>query len=117
MSTPRRKRQGTDKLPFAKILKHVMDERALSVGAVAEMAGVSRSVVQSWTYNANPHDLQAVARLAKALKMNFKELLLGEADHEPTREISFQDLFEEGEVFEGICKINIQRLVPKKKSQ
>ena len=90
-----------------------MEERALSVGAVAEMAGVSRSVVQSWTYNANPHDLQAVARLATALNMNFKELLLGEPDQEQIRDFLFRDLFDEKEVFEGICKVNIQRLVPK----
>lgn len=114
MPTTKRKRQGTDKLPFAKILKRVMDERGLSIGAIAEMAGVSRSVVQSWTSQANPHDLQAVGRLAKALKVNFRELLLGEAESESTRGTSINDLFDEKELFEGICRINIQRLVPKK---
>lgn len=90
-----------------------MEERDLSIGAIAEMAGVSRSVVQSWTSKANPHDLQAVAKLAKALDMGFKELLLGESDQRVT-DISAKDLFDEQDFFDGICRIKIQRLVPKK---
>ena len=114
MPTTKKKRQGTDQLPFAKILTRLMKERELSIGAIAEMAGVSRSVVQSWTSQANPHDLQAVGRLAKALNVNFRELLLGEAESQGERIASINDLFEEKEFFEGICKINIQRLIPKK---
>jgi transcriptional regulator with XRE-family HTH domain len=114
MTTIRKKRSGTDKLPFAKILKRIMDERGLSIGAIAEMAGVSRSVVQSWTAQANPHDLQAVARLAKALNLSFKELLLGESDQKTAESLTVGDMFEEKEFFEGICKVSIQRLVPKK---
>ena len=114
MTTSKRKRQGTDKLPFANILKNIMEERGLSIGAISEMAGVSRSVVQSWSSQANPHDLQAVSRLAKALDVSFKELLLGESESENSKARSIDDIFEEKEFFEGICKINIQRLIPKK---
>jgi len=92
-----------------------MEERDLSIGAIAEMAGVSRSVVQSWTSNANPHDLQAVAKLAKALNMGFKELLLGENEDRDVDGLSLKDLFEEQEFFEGICRVRIERLVPKRK--
>lgn len=106
------KRQGTDGLPFGKILKQVMADRGLTVRAVAEMAGVSGSVVQSWLNKANPHDLQAVARLAKALNMSFKELLLGERDSFQS-EVTLEQLFEEQDWFEGICRIKLQRLVPK----
>lgn len=116
MTTTNRKRKGTDKLPFAKILERVMNERDLSIGAIAEMAGVSRSVVQSWTSKANPHDLHAVAKLAKALDMGFKELLLGETEETSFSEISAKDLFDEQDFFDGICRIKIQRLVPKKGS-
>ncbi len=116
MAEIRRKRRGTDKLPFARILEKVMKERGLSVGAIAEMAGVSRSVVQSWTANANPHDLQAVAKLAKALNIGFKELLLGEPESRDFENLTLSDLFSEQELFEGICRIKIERLVPKKGS-
>lgn len=93
-----------------------MKERGLSVGAIAEMAGVSRSVVQSWTAKANPHDLQAVAKLAKALNMGFKELLLGEAEALDVENLSDKDLFDEQEFFEGICRIKVQKLILKKGS-
>jgi transcriptional regulator with XRE-family HTH domain len=115
MAKIRKKRQGTDELPFARNLKQIMDERKLTVRAVAAMAGVKQpSVVMSWLSNANPHDLKSVGRLAKALNMSFRELLLGEAESESVKNMSINDLFEEKELFEGICKINIQRLVPKK---
>lgn len=91
-----------------------MNERGLSVGAIAEMAGVSRSIVQSWTSKANPHDLQAVARLAKALGVGFKELLLGELEERDIEGISSDALFDEQEFFEGICRVKVQRLVPRK---
>lgn len=91
-----------------------MKERDLSIGAIAEMAGVSRSVVQSWTSKANPHDLQAVSKLAKALGMGFKELLLGELEDRDADGISPKDIFDEQDFFDGICRIKIQRLVPKK---
>lgn len=91
-----------------------MEERGLSIGMIAEMAGVSRSVVQSWTSKANPHDLQAVAKLAKALGMGFKELLLGELEEPTAENFNTKEIFDEQEFFEGICRIKIERLIPKK---
>lgn len=109
------KRQGTDELPFARNLKRIMEERKLTVRAIAAMAGVKQpSVVMSWLSNANPHDLKSVGRLATALDINFKELLLGESDQGLDKAASVADLFDEKKIFEGLCKINIQRLMPKK---
>lgn len=110
-----KKRQGTDELPFAKNLKRIMGERNLTVRAVAAMAGVRQpSIIMSWLSNANPHDLKAVGRLAKALDMNFKELLLGETDQNPPTTASLTDLFDEQDYFDGLCRIKVQRLVLKK---
>jgi transcriptional regulator with XRE-family HTH domain len=111
------KRQGTESLPFAKILKRVISERGLTVRAAAEMAGVSGSVVQSWLNSANPHDLRAVATLAKALNMEFKELLLGEVEYRSLEADGIDELFEEKDLFEGFCKVSIKRLLPKKESR
>jgi transcriptional regulator with XRE-family HTH domain len=91
-----------------------MEERGLSIGTIAKLAGVSRSVVQSWTANANPHNLQAVAKLAKALNIEFKELLLGESEARSLKEVSLGELFDEHELFDGICRVKLQRLTPKK---
>lgn len=107
------KRKGTDRLPFKKILKQVMTDRELTIKVVGEMAGVSTSVAQSWLDGSVPHDLQAVARLAKALNMSFKGLLLGEPESAHQR-LTAAELFEEQDFFDGICKISIKRLVPRK---
>lgn len=113
MATEKR-RQGTNKLPFSSILRKLMNERDLSVRAVAEMAGVSPSVIQSWISSANPHDLVAVGKLAKALNLSLRELLLGETEHSQFESSNIKDIFEEKDFFEGICKVSIQRLIPKK---
>lgn len=105
-----KKRQGTNKLTFGARLRKIMDERNLTVRAVAEMAGVTGSVIQSWISKAAPHDLEAVGRLAKALNVGFKEILLGEPEVDESPEL----MFEAQDWFEGICKVKIQRLVPRK---
>ena len=112
MNEVKRTRKGTNQLPFAKILKSVMEERNLTVRAVAEMAGVNGSVIQSWLTSANPHDLKAVAKLAQALGMNFKGLLLGE-EETVNAATTIGELFTEQEWFDGICKVSIKRLVPR----
>lgn len=108
-----KKRKGTDTLPFKDILKRIKNERNLSVRALAAMAEVGESVAQSWLNGAVPHDLQAVARLAKGLGLSFRELLLGE-DETNVRAVNVTDLFEESDLFEGICKVSIKKLTPRK---
>ena len=108
-----KKSKEKDGLPFAKILKQIMDERSLTVRAVAEMAKTSPTNIQNWLTGVAPTDLAAVERLATALGVGFKSLLLGKPEttaHQP----SLSDLFEENEFFEGICKVSIKRLIPKK---
>lgn len=108
-----KQKKGTNKLPFAKILKRLMEERQLTVRAIAEMAGVSSSVVQSWLNQAIPHDLQAVAKLAQALGLSFKGLLLGESET-INHAITPAEFFDESDLFEGICKVSIKKLTPRK---
>lgn len=107
-------KKGTKKLPFGKILRGIMDERGLTLRAVAEMAGVNASVVQGWLSHTNPHDLLAVSKLAQALGVSFKGLLRGEQE-EGGSSVTASELFEEQEFFEGICKVSIKRLVERKK--
>jgi len=116
MNTSKRdkKKKGTDNLPLKIILSQVKKDRNLSVRAIAAMAEVGESVVQGWLNGSIPHDLQAVDRLAKALGMSFRKLLLGEEEPN-TRPFNLSELFNEDEFFEGICKINIKRLTPKEK--
>jgi transcriptional regulator with XRE-family HTH domain len=110
-----RKRQGTDAIPFKDILAGLMRERGLTLLAVANLAGVGKSVAQGWLSGATPHDLSAVARLAQALGVSFKSLLLGQTEDEgPSASLSA--LYEEVEFFDGLCRVSITKLVPRKKS-
>ena len=108
-----RTRKGTNSLTFGVRLRKIMDDRRLTVRAVANMAGVTSSVIQSWISKAAPHDLAAVGRLAQALNVGFKELLLGEPEHHENLEASF----EAEDFFEGICRIKVQKLSAKKRAK
>lgn len=92
-----------------------MKERGLTLKQVAQLAGVSISVVQNWLEGKTPHDLQAVSKLAKGLGISFKSLLLGEAEtnHQPA---TISELFDEQLWFDGYAKITINRLIPRKGS-
>lgn len=107
------KNAGTNKLPFSKILSSVMKERSLTLRNVAAMADVSISVVQNWVSGANPHDLRSIARLAKALGMSFESLLLGTND-EVGQIRSLSEIFDEVQVFDGYCRVNIKKLVARR---
>lgn len=110
----RKKKKGSNTLPFKEILKALMSERKLTSRKIAELAGVNPTVVQNWLEGKNPHDLQAVSKLAQGLKVSFKSLLLGESEYVegPT---SVAELFEEQEWFDGLAKITIKRLIPRKR--
>jgi transcriptional regulator with XRE-family HTH domain len=111
MSSPK-KHKGTESLPFKSILSSLMKERDLTLKQVAELAGVSASVVQNWLEGKNPHDLQAVSKLAKSLGVSFKSLLLGEPESNQ-KPGSIAELFEEQQWFDGYAKITISRLLPR----
>ncbi len=83
---------------------------------LSELAGVRSTVVQNWLEGKNPHDLAAVDRMAQALGISFKALLLGKSEVEssPT---SLAEIYEEQEWFDGLAKITIKRLVPRTKGK
>lgn len=106
-------KQQKERLAFPKILQKIKKERNLSVRALAAMADVGESVMQGWLNGSHPHDLSKVAKLAEALGVSFRFLLLGQEEANMTA-TKLDDLFLEEEWFEGICKVSIKRLKPKK---
>lgn len=96
-------------IPFGKILAAVMKERRLSLKQVAQMSGVSVSVVSDWTAGNVPRDLEAVFRLSTSLGIEFSSLLLGHIE-EPKQVSSIAQLFEEDEIFDGLVRINIKKV-------
>jgi transcriptional regulator with XRE-family HTH domain len=108
-----KKRKGTGSLPFGRILAKIMEERRLTLREIAALAGVSVSVVENWISGSNPHDLKAIDRLSQKLAVPFKKLLLGipEVVDAPN---AISEIYDEQEFFDGLARIKIQRLVPKK---
>lgn len=96
---------------FGRNLRIVMDERSLSLKAVAEICAVNSSVVSGWLAGKSPTNLLAVQRLSKALGISFEWLLTESDNHPGTRNLRLQDLFEEQDVgMSGIFKIEAKRL-------
>lgn len=107
----RGRKKGKGSLKFGDRLRHMMNERGLTVREVAELADLNNSVIQSWISNAHPHNLAAVARLAKALQVGFKELLLGEPED---IQQNSEFILEENPYFDGICHLSIKKVISRK---
>lgn len=106
-------RRRAKSIPFNHKLRSIMTQRNLTVRDTAKLAGVSPSVIQSWMSDAVPHDLEAVSRLADALNIGFKELILG--DNEKKSHLVFT--LAENDYFEARCTIHLSELTPKKKER
>jgi transcriptional regulator with XRE-family HTH domain len=95
-------------------LKTLIKEKGLTLRKASTIAGVSPSVIDSWINGASPTDLIAVKKLADHLDISFTWLLTGEnekGNHEPT----VTEIFEETPYFDGLARIRIDRLMPRKK--
>lgn len=99
---------------FAKNLGNILRERQLSLRAAAKMAGVSPSVVSGWSAGAQPTNVLAVHRLAKALGVSFEWLLTGEHSSETITTFNWSEFFEEEAAFSGIYRFEAKKLTRKK---
>lgn len=97
-------------------LRAILKERGMSVRKAARVAGVSPSVLDSWTSGATPKDLMAVKRLADDLGVSFSWLVIGERE-DIRAPLSVSELFEETPYFDGYARIRIDRLIPKGKGK
>ena len=91
-----------------------MKERKLTVKEIAALAGVNSSVIQNWLSGQNPHDLIAIDRLSQKLGVSFKKLLLGISEAVDTN-TAISELYDESDLFEGLCRVKVIKLNPKKK--
>jgi len=96
-------------LAFRKNLESIMSARKLSVADISQMAGVAKSVAHSWISGSIPQNLPAVARLADALEMNFKTLLLGTEETQAATN-NLLELHESTELFDGVCHVTIRKI-------
>jgi len=85
-----------------------MKEKDFRIQDIASIAGVGKSVVHSWMTGTTPRDLRAVKRLADALDIQFLELLLNEREPQSVQPGDAE--FDEVPLFEGICRVRIERV-------
>lgn len=102
------------KSPFTKNLVSLLDERNLSLRAAAQMAGVAQSVMAGWAAGAQPTNMMAIHRLAKALGVSFEWLLTGIRSTENNPDFDLSEWFEEEDGFSGLYRLEARRLVRKK---
>lgn len=88
-------------------------EKKVGLRQAAKIAGVSSSVLHSWVHGRNPTDLLAVKRLCDELDFDFTWILTGQFSK--GREApSLAEIYEEQPYFDGLARIRIDRLIPRK---
>lgn len=108
-----RKPKTTKEDHWGKRLKSCLHEHGLSIRAAAKIAGVAPSVLSSWiAHGVSPSDLKVVKKLCDALDVSFTWILTGEPDKK-TKRANVAEYFKEMEIFNGLARIAIHRLVPR----
>ena len=104
---PARKRLQS---PFAGNLKTIMREHNLTQRRTSDICGVSVAVVNEWLSGSQPHDLNAVLKLCKQFKIDFKWLLTAEKSE--LSDIDLKEIFniEDDPTFSGIFLLEAKRL-------
>ena len=101
-------------VPFSKLLNSLMKEKGMGVREAARIAGVNASTLQSWRAGALPENFMAVKKLAEGLGTTMSFLLTGQDDSRKTGPLVAEVFGDGGVIFDGYCKITVERLVPRK---
>jgi transcriptional regulator with XRE-family HTH domain len=112
------KRRPRELSPFSALLVKLMREKNMTVRTAAKIANVGASTLVNWRSGALPEDFRAVRALSKALGVSFSFLLTGEDDSRPEGAPGVNEVFlDGGSLFDGYARVQIQRLIPKKKDE
>ena len=97
---------------WGKRLGEILAEKKISLRNAAKKAGVAPSVLSNWLNGSSPTDLMAVKKLADELQVSFTWLMTGQ--HETGHLPNMSEMFDEQTYFDGLARIRIDRLIPKK---
>lgn len=102
--------------PFSENLRKVSEERQLSQRAIAEIAGIPLSTLNTWLNGAIPTDHMAVLKLCKALSLDYQWLMTGEVSNSRVGDLRLDQIFsiEDDASFSGIFQIEAKRLKRRK---
>lgn len=113
---PRKKRDFRERTHLAQFLHDLLKKHHLTIKALADIAGVSPSVVQGWRHGSFPaENVGNVKKLCNQFGYSLSFVLTGEPD-----EITGNDPLSnylESEWFDGYAKIKIIKLIPRTKAK
>jgi transcriptional regulator with XRE-family HTH domain len=97
----------------AATLKHLLQERRISIRKLAHDTEISPSTIKEWLSGSAPRNLEDVRKVARYLNISFEFLIFGESDECPP-EKALEAIFTES-IYEGWLKVKIERAIPTKR--
>lgn len=92
---------------LAKNLKSLLEEKEITVGALAKATGVPKSTLATWLSGRTP-DLIQLDKVAQYLGTNIEALAFGRK-----QEDLFTELMQKVEVHSGLYEISIKKVIKK----
>lgn len=92
---------------LAKNLKRLLEEKEITVGALAKATGVPKSTLATWLSGRTP-DLIQLDKVAQYLGTNIEALAFGR-----TQEDLFSNFLKTTEIHTGLYEISIKKVVKK----
>jgi transcriptional regulator with XRE-family HTH domain len=97
-------------MEFAKTLKKIIRQKAMTTGELAKEINVSPKTINDWLTGRTPRDLDAVKRCAEVLGVTVHYLLYGEED----RRNLIEEILERTEIHTGLYEISIKKVTSQK---
>ena len=98
-------------MEFAKTLKTVLRQKAITTGELAREINVSPKTINDWLTGRTPRDLDAIRRCAEYFGVSVHFLLYGEDD----RRNLIEEILEKTELHTGLYEITVRRVSARKK--
>lgn len=91
-------------------LKHILKARRLSLKQISDETQIPYSTLHTWLENRQPKDIVKVKVLADYLEVDFNQLLFGESEVLPTKQITRVNLAVPGnDPIEGVYEVTIRK--------
>jgi hypothetical protein len=102
---------------FNKRLARLIKQNGASLRYLSKQVDIPLQTLHTWTIDSKPTDYAALKRLATALSVDLEYLMLGQPNHhsDTLPKLTLDDFIEDGGlVFEGMVKVRIEKVTPKK---
>ena len=96
---------------LSKILRQLLDERSLSVTALAKKTSVPKSNIQGWLDGSSPN-LEQLDKVAQYFDVSLEYLAFGREQPD-----QLASLIEKFVVHSGLYEVSISKVLPKKKKR